>query len=606
MRRNAVLALVTSAVCVLVATSVPGPANASKGDPADLLVKSRPALLHSSTEDAYVRQGPIEGQNGLRYTPYTRTYAGLPVYGGDFVVVSAATGEVLSTSVSQDSPLDVATTPRLGAAEAARVARSQLPQVSSIAAPRLVVMAQGRGRLAYEVLVHGSVGGRESRLHVFVDALTGAVVLKSDEVKAGVGNSYYNGNPVTIGTMATGSSFAMIDPVRRNVRCGGPNGSAFTGPDDYWGNGSGTNLETACVDTLFAIDTEWDMLKTWLGRSGFNGAGDGYPARVGLNDVNAYWNGVNTVFGHSSDNLRQLTAMDVVAHEYGHIVFATTPGLDLGDNEKAILNESTGDIFGALTEQYANEPATLDPPDYTVGEEVNVDGTGPIRYMYKPSLIPGHPDCYSSAVPSMPPQVGAGVQNHWFYLLAEGSNPTNGQPPSPTCDSSSIVGLGARKAGQIYMGTLLRKTSAWPHTMARRASLQAALDMFPSSCLEYNTVKAAWNAVRVPARAGEPYTCDFSVAVNPAAATVQPGQTVSVTVGSAVVSGAPQQISLYARGLPAGMTASFSPSSITTGATSTLTVTVGRSTPSGTYPITVLGDGVALDHTATLTLTVAP
>ncbi|RSM98228.1 peptidase M4 family protein [Nonomuraea sp. WAC 01424] len=604
MRRNAVLALVTSAVCVLVATSVPVPANASKGDPADLLVKARPSLLHSSPKDTYVRQGLIEGQGGLRYTTYTRTYAGLPVYGGDFVVVSTATGEVLSTSVSQDSALDVATTPRLGAADAVRVARSQLPEVFSVTTPRLVVMAQGRGRLAYEVTVHGTIDGRQSKLHVFVDALTGAVIEKSDEVRAGLGNSYYNGNPVTIGTTGTGSSFAMVDPVRRSVRCGGMTGAAYTGLDDNWGNGTGTNLETACVDVLYAIDTEWDMLKTWLGRIGFNGAGDGYPARVGLNAVNAYWNGNYAVFGHTTDNLRQITAMDVVAHEYGHAVFATTPGIDLGDNEKAILNESTGDIFGALTEQYANQPATLDPPDYTVGEEVNIDGTGPIRYMYKPSVIPGHPDCFSSAVPSMPPDVGAGVQNHWFYLLAEGSNPTNGQPPSPTCDSSTIVGLGARKAGQIYMGTLLRKTTSWPHTAARRASMQAALDLFPGSCLEYNTVKAAWNAVRVPPRAGEPFTCDFSVGVTPTAATVQPGRQVSVTVTSATVSGSPQQIALQAKGLPAGMTASFSPASITTGATSTLTFTVGATTASGTYAITVLGDGVALDHTATLTLTV--
>ncbi|MFB9203408.1 M4 family metallopeptidase, partial [Nonomuraea spiralis] len=557
-----------------------------------------------SPKDTYVRQGLIEGQGGLRYTTYTRTYAGLPVHGGDFVVVSTADGEVLSTSVSQDSALDVATTPELDAADAVRVARSQLPQISAVTTPRLVVMAQGRGRLAYEVTVHGAIDGRQSKLHVFVDALTGAVIEKSDEVRAGLGNSYYNGNPVTIGTTGTGTSFSMVDPVRRSVRCGGQNGSAYTGADDNWGNGTGTNLETACVDVLYAIDTEWDMLKTWLGRVGFNGVGDGYPARVGLNAVNAYWNGNYAVFGHTTDNLRQITAMDVVAHEYGHAVFATTPGIDLGDNEKAILNESTGDIFGALTEQYANQPATLDPPDYTVGEEVNIDGTGPIRYMYKPSVIPGHPDCFSSAVPSMPPDVGAGVQNHWFYLLAEGSNPTNGQPPSPTCDSSTIVGLGARKAGQIYMGTLLRKTTSWSHTAARRASMQAALDLFPGSCLEYNTVKAAWNAVRVPPRAGEPFTCDFSVGVTPAAATVQPGRQVSVTVTSATVSGSPQQISLQAKGLPAGMTASFSPASITTGATSTLTFTVGASTVPGTYAITVLGDGVALDHTATLTLTV--
>ena len=66
-----------------------------------------------------------------------------------------------------------------------------------------------------------------------------------------------------------------------------------------WGNGSGTNLETACVDAMYAMNKEWDMLAAWLGRSGIKGNGTGYPARVGLDDVNAYWDGSITNFGHT-------------------------------------------------------------------------------------------------------------------------------------------------------------------------------------------------------------------------------------------------------------------------------------------------------------------
>ena len=50
-----------------------------------------------------------------------------------------------------------------------------------------------------------------------------------------------------------------------------------------------------------------------------------------------------------------------------------------------------------ITEAYANSP--LDPPDYTVGEGVDLDGTGPIRYMFDPSRS-GDPKCYSTAIPS--------------------------------------------------------------------------------------------------------------------------------------------------------------------------------------------------------------
>ncbi|MFI9596407.1 proprotein convertase P-domain-containing protein, partial [Nonomuraea sp. NPDC052265] len=58
-----------------------------------------------------------------------------------------------------------------------------------------------------------------------------------------------------------------------------------------------------------------------------------------------------------------------------------------------------------------------------------------------------------------------------------------------------------------------------------------------------------------------------------------------------------------ATGLPSGTTASFNPSSVTSGNSSTLTLSVGASTAQGTYPITVTGTGTTT-HNATFTLTV--
>ena len=48
------------------------------------------------------------------------------------------------------------------------------------------------------------------------------------------------------------------------------------------------------------VQQEWDMLGQWLGRNGINGSGGGFPARVGLNQVNAFWNGSYTNFGRNS------------------------------------------------------------------------------------------------------------------------------------------------------------------------------------------------------------------------------------------------------------------------------------------------------------------
>lgn len=102
-----------------------------------------------------------------------------------------------------------------------------------------------------------------------------------------------------------------------------------------------------------------------------------------------------------------------------------------------------------------------------------------------------------------------------------------------------------------------------------------------------------------------PPSHDFSSAVNPAAASVRPGNSVSATVSTATTVGAANTVSLSATGLPAGATASFSPSSVTSGGSSTVTISTTAATPPGTYPVRISGTGPATTQLATYTLTVA-
>ncbi|WP_344904611.1 M4 family metallopeptidase [Actinomadura meridiana] len=463
---------------------------------ADALVAAKPSVFKMAPQDKLVHLGVVSGINGLQHVAYTRTHNGLPVDGGDFVVTTNASGGVLSTSVNQTAELNVGTTAKITAAQAAKTARTRVTKVQSATTPQLTVLAQGSGRLVYETVITGTKKNAPTKLHVVVDARTGKVVKTWDEVRdAADDRSFYHGT-VDIST----STSSMQDPTRNGVRCGGQNGGTYTG-DGSWGNGSGTDLETACVDAMYAVQKEWDMLKAWLGRNGINGNGGGFPMRVGLSAVNAYWNGSYTTFGHNQSNSKQATSFDVVGHENGHAVFSTTPGGDGGGgNELGGLNESTGDIFGTLTEFYTNEPDNLDPPDYLVGEEVDLVGQGPIRNMYNPQAL-NHPNCYSSQIPRTEVHAAAGPQNHWFVLLSVGSN---GSPSSPTCNNSTVAGIGIQKAGKVFMEGLNRKTSGWNHARARVATVQAAKELFPGSSAECTSVKAAWAAVSVPAQSGEP------------------------------------------------------------------------------------------------------
>ena len=63
-------------------------------------------------------------------------------------------------------------------------------------------------------------------------------------------------------------------------------------------------------------------------------------------------------------------------------------------------------------------------------------------------------------------------------------------------------------------------------------------------------------------------------------------------------------IQLAASGLPSGATASFSPSSVNAGGSSTLTIATSASTPAGTYQVTITGSNGTVSHNTTFTLTV--
>ena len=612
-------AVAAAATGPALAAAIPDPGTAAASaaaSAAESAVAARPAELFVGADDTLIRTGVQPGGSGLYYSSYERTYRGLPVIGGDSVVVTNATGAVLTMVAAQEAVLTVDTKAAVSADSARAAARSRIATALTASAPRLVVLAEGNGRLAWETSVAGAdQDGRPTGQRVYVDARTGEHVRSVDTVMAGTGNGYYNGT-VGFGSSGSGTSFSMADPARPGLRCGGGDNVTYTGADDNWGNGSGTDLETACVDAMYAAGREWDMLSAWAGRNGFDGNGHGYAIWVGFDYVNAYWYEPNspnpgdpahTAFGHSSDGQRQMTALDVVGHEIGHSVYYSTPGASGPTSENHALNEGTGDIFGTLTEFYANNPN--DPADFDLAEEVDFSGSGPIRRMYDPTIM-GDPGCYAAGQPSPEPHAGAGPLDHWFYLLARGNNPPGG-PTSPICAGgpASIAGIGLQAAARIWYNALLTKTSSWLYGNARSATLTAAKNLYPGSCAVFNTVRGAWNGVGVGAQPGEP-TCTavtgtFSVSLSPTSRAVNRGSATTVTVNTARTSGSAQTMSLSVSGLPAGVVATFNPQAVNAGATSTLTLSTNSATPTGNFTVTVTGTGT-VTRSANLTLTVLP
>ncbi|MFD9725832.1 M28 family peptidase [Streptomyces sp. NPDC059072] len=576
---------------------------------ADQAVASGLDTLVNSSQEQYERRQVTPWVKDLFSVAYERSYRGLPVVGGDAVVLADGAGKVRALQSASSVRIDVSTRATVSAKDAESTSRSKLASVDKVDSSRLVVrLKDDKPVLAWETVLIGRTKTAPSKLHVFVDARTGAVVDSYDDVVAGTGNSKWNGpNPLTIDTTNSGGTYSLRDPNRTGLSCADySSGTVFSKSSDSWGTGNPTAKETGCVDLMFAAQKQWDMLSQWLGRNGVSGNGRSFPGKVGLGDLNAYWDGSSVTIGHNSAN-EWISGLDVVAHEYGHAIDSNTPGGTSG--QEAGLGEGTGDIFGALTEAYAGEQSPYDTPDYTVGEMINLQGQGPIRNMYNPSAIDNDPNCYSSAIPGTEVHAAAGPLNHWFYLLAEGSNPGGGKPNSPTCNSSTVTGVGVQNAGKIFYGGMLLKTSSMSYKKYRTATLSSAKSL-DTTCDLFNKTKAAWDAISVPAQTADP-TCtpsgqnnDFSMSLNPTSGTVQQGGTVTTTVGTAVTTGTAQSVTLTATGLPAGVSASFNPATVQSGQSSTLTLSATASATPGAATVVVKGQGSTLSHTVDFALNV--
>ena len=134
------VALVTAGTAAAVQASPPSPgtagvevSNATAAQAVDSFVRSKPSVIHPSSDDAYVQKSVMASGNS-KYIAYERTYRGLPVVGGDFVVVTDKSGATTYTSVAQTQAIgNLATTAKLTAKDAEAVALNEAPVRDSVA-----------------------------------------------------------------------------------------------------------------------------------------------------------------------------------------------------------------------------------------------------------------------------------------------------------------------------------------------------------------------------------------------------------------------------------------------------------------------------------------
>ena len=489
------------------------------------------ALGLTPAQETKVRDVVVD-DDGTRHVRYDRTYHRLPVLGGDFVLHLNPDGTYSGTSRATKSALSLASvTPKVTAPKAADLAANLLRAAhlgetlkKLTAKPRLVVDAlHGAPKLAWQTdaVAHDEIGNPVGRT-VLTDATTGARIDAWDSMESasGDGKSLYGGT-VPLETTASGSSYQLKDATRGGTYTGDAENKTdkcllticltrapatlFTDADNQWGTGAAADRSTVAVDAQYGTDVTWDYYKKVHGRDGIAGDGKGSFNRVhyGKDYNNAFWddNCFCMTYGDGDGKLMgPLVSLDVAGHEMSHGVTSKTAALTYS-GESGGLNEATSDVFGTLVEFHAANAE--DRGDWLIGEKVVRSGLGreALRFMDKPSKDGKSADCWNAKLGDLDVHYSSGVGNHFAYLLAEGSGKKslNGVAyNSPTCDGSTVSGIGRAKLGKIwYRALTVYKTSSTNYADARKATLSAAKDLYGGDSTEQKAVAAAWKAVAV-------------------------------------------------------------------------------------------------------------
>ena len=276
-----------------------------------------------------------------------------------------------------------------------------------------------------------------------------------------------------------------------------------------------------------AVDAHWGMQKVFdfyelfFNQIGYNNKGTNIYQFI---DPSAIYNTHNLAnafatydkdgvgfmcYGLGNDTIDAVVALDVLAHEYTHLVIDFNGNGGLASiGESGALNESFADIMGCAVEHFV----LCENANWVIGESImrthsnlrslknpknSLDGLKPQPNTYKGDywIDISDEDNDKGGI-----HTNSGVQNKWFYLLCEGGNGKNDNG-----FNYSVKGIGIEKAQKIAFANMkhyLTKYATFED--ARKGSLLATEHIFGKSS-EYQSVQNAWNAVGVGSSISTPH-----------------------------------------------------------------------------------------------------
>ena len=410
--------------------------------------------------------------------------------------------------------------------------------------------------LAYVVSVRSEVDGRQVLADVIVSAVDGRVLQNINMMHSviGLGHSQFNGD-VPVNTTFGSGVYSMIDASRGTGgtygamaitnanHSGSVAGSVYTNATNTWGDGlnynggdtTSVNGQTAAVNALWGLMNTYDTMKNVLGWKSLDGRNTATYIAAHVNTAydNAFYSdSCKCMFIGDGSSFYSLGSIDVIGHEMGHGVTASTSNLTYS-GESGGLNESNSDINGEMVEAYARNggTGTVIPAgnDWFVGKEIAKNGI-PLRFMQKPSKDGRSPDAWTSGVGSLDVHYSSGPNNRMFYFLSQGSNATVGNDAYSSYlkrQPSAMTGIGNDKAYRIWFKANTTKfTASTDYADARSKVILAAQELYGVGSKEEIAVKRAYAAINVGGDTDEiGYSSPVFIATQPANYAVTVGGT---------------------------------------------------------------------------------
>lgn len=278
------------------------------------------------------------------------------------------------------------------------------------------------------------------------------------------------------------------------------------------------------------------------------------------------------------------TVTQTAINGYAGVVSYSASGLPTG----ATFTFTPATVTGAGTTSLAITSAGTTPiGSYTI----TISGTDGINtHTTTVTLVVTRPDFSLSVAPASQTAAQGATANYTVTL-----NPLNGYAGTA---SFSIAGLPVGATASFTPATL---TGSGSSTLA----IVLATPTQPGSyALTITGNDAANGLTHTTSATLVVSTPDFSITAAPSSQTINQGAPTSYTVSLTPLAGYAGTVSFSVSGLPAGVSATFNPASLTNSGSTALNLSTSISTTPGTYTLTITGSDGTLTHSTQVTLVI--